>query len=458
MSISSALSRFAHNIRYEEIPAPVARRAKLLMLDAIGIGFASSGFDFARKAFDGVSRFGAGASVVIGFGRSLPLRDAVLMNGILVHGLDYDDTYLPGAVHMTASGVPCTLGMAAEAGATGRDWLTAFIVGLEISARVGRGGNGGFQKAGFHPTSICGTMGASVAAARLMKLDEEAMRRAQGIALSMASGSMQPVQDGTWTKRMHPGWAAAAGISAAGLAAGGFTGPDAAYEGRHGLYNLFLGEHASKADPSLVCKELGETWEFARSSVKLYPACHQSHAFINAALALAREYDVRADDIERIDTLVAEMTRDLVCEPADAKKRPDSSYLAQFSLPYAMAACFTRRQFGLDAIEEQAYTDPAALALAQKVRYSIDPNAGFPTTRTGEVIVTLRDGSTVRRRHEIRPDEPAPEDAIMSKFFANADLAIDRGAAERIAGLILDLDEQPDARAVGTALASSQRH
>ncbi|HEX2825902.1 MAG TPA: MmgE/PrpD family protein [Burkholderiales bacterium] len=454
MSISSALSRFAHNVRFEEIPAPVARRAKLLMLDAIGIGFASSQYEFARKAFDGVSRFGSGASVVIGFDRALPLRDAVLMNGILVHGLDYDDTYLPGAVHMTASGVPCTLGMAAEAGASGRDWLTAFVVGLEVSARVGRGGNGGFQKAGFHPTSICGTMGASVAAARLMKLDEDAMRRAQGIALSTASGSMQPVQDGTWTKRMHPGWAAAAGISAAGLAAGGFTGPDAAYEGRFGLYNLFLGTHASKADPSLVTQDLGVAWEFARSSVKLYPACHQSHAFMNAALKIAHEHDVKAADIERIDTLVAEMTRDLVCEPAEAKRRPDSSYLAQFSLPYAMAACFTRRRFGLGEIDDASYTDPSMIGLAQKVHYSIDPDAGFPKTRTGEVIVTLRDGAKLRQREEIKPDEPASEEAIVAKFMANADMVMDRARAEAIAERILTLEAQPRAEEVARALAA----
>src|SRR5690606_17631923 len=153
----------------------------------------------------------------------------------------------------------------------------------------------------------------------------------------------------------HPGWAGVCGITAAGLASGGYTGPDEAYEGRYGLYNLFLGEGASKADPSLVVRDLGATWEFARSSVKLYPVCHQSHAFMNAALKIAKEHDVQPGNIERIDTLVAEMTRDIVCEPAEAKGRPDSSYLAQFSLPYAMAACFTRRHFGLGEIDETSY-------------------------------------------------------------------------------------------------------
>ena len=334
MTISNALSRFASATRYEDIPAEVIGRAKLLMLDALGIALASSTYDFAAKAFAGVSRFGGGDSVVIGFDGSLPMRDAALMNGILVHGLDYDDTYLPGAVHTTATNVPCTLAVAGDTGASGRDWLTALTLGLEIAARVGQAGNGGFQKAGFHPTSVCGIMGACVAAGRLMGLDEAALTRAQGIALSMASGSMQPILDGTWTKRLHPGWAASAAITAAALASAGYVGPQEAYEGRYGFYKIFLGELSSKAEPASAAKALGEHWEFVRSSVKLFPACHQTHPFMNAAIAIANEHDVRPADIERIDTLVAEITRDMVFEPAEAKRRPDSSYAAQFSLPY----------------------------------------------------------------------------------------------------------------------------
>jgi 2-methylcitrate dehydratase PrpD len=354
---------------------------------------------------------------------------------------------------MTSSNVPCALGMAAETHASGRDFLTACVIGLEAAARVGLGGKGGFQKAGFHPTSICGTMSSSLVAGRLMGLDQEALSRAQGIGLSMASGTMQPVQDGTWTKRMHPGWAAAAGISAAALAEGGFTGPDAAYEGRFGFYQIFLGSLAVNADPSLVTQGLGESWEFVRSSIKLYPACHQSHAFVNAAIKIATDNELRIDDIESVNTLVAEMTRDLVCEPAEAKSHPDSSYLAQFSLPYAMAASLTRKQFGLAEIEESAYTDPRLVALAQKVRYELDPNAGFPKTRTGEVIVKLRNGKELRERNEIRPDEPASEDAIVAKFMANAARAMSTSRATELCELILSIEREPDTSRVCRALA-----
>ena len=453
MLISETFARFAAELRYENVPQPVRLRAKLLTLDAIGIALASSTYEFAGKALAGLSRFGGGEHAVINFDRKLALRDAVMMNGILVHGLDYDDTYLPGAVHMTSSNVPCLLGIGADAKADGRELLTALVIGLEAAARIGAAGNGGFQKVGFHPTSICGAMACSLLAGRLIGLDREQLKRAQGIALSLAGGTMQPMLDGTWTKRLHPGAAAASGITAAALAEGGFLGPGAAYEGRFGFYNIFLAELRTQGDPSLATHGLGERWELARSSVKLYPACHQSHAFMNAAIKIANEHRFKPEDVERVDTLVSDVARELVCEPAAAKRRPESSYIAQFSLPYGMAACLARRQFGLGEIEESAYTEPALLALAQKVHYEIDPNAGFPRTRTGEVIVTLKNGTRLRERNEIDPDEPAAAEAIERKFFANAQMAIDRPRAEQIRDAVLALEDQPGAGAIMRLLA-----
>lgn len=453
LSISQRFARFAHEVRYDTIPGEILTRAKLLMLDAIGIAFASSKYEFARMAFDGIAQFGAGDGVVIGFERKLPLRDAVLINGMLVHGLDYDDTYLPGSVHMTASSVPCALGMSAHRSLGGRDFLAACIMGLETSARLGQAGKGLFAKAGFHPTALCGAMSCALVSSRLMGLDEAAMRRAQGIALSMASGSMQPMLDGTWTKRIHPGWAAAAGISAAGIASGGYTGPEDAYESKFGFYNLFLGASAAQADPTLAIDALGERWEFARASIKLYPVCHQSHAFMNAAIRIAAEHDLHADDVESVQTLVAEITRDLVCEPAAAKAAPTTSYMAQFSLPYAMAACLTRRRFGLEEIEEPSYTDPSLVRLARKVRYEMDPNPGFPKTRTGEVRVTLRNGQVLKAREEILPDEPASAEEIVAKFMSNATSRMSTARAAQIRDRILAIEREPDMRSFCSLLA-----
>jgi len=448
MTVAHALSEFAQKLRYETIPAAVSKRAKLLLLDAVGAAFASTKYEFSSKALAGLRRFGEGDSPVIGFDTRLGFRDAVRVNGVLVHGLDYDDTYLPGSVHLTASNVPSALGMAFETGASGRDLLMALTLGLEAGARVAVAGMGGFQAAGFHPTGICGAMSSSLVAGRLWGLSTQQQTWAQGIALSMASGTMQPMQDGSWTKRIHPGWAAAAGITAAAMASEDFVGPEEAYEGRYGFYNLFLGSKAEAAQPQRVMDGLGSDWQFTRSSIKLYPACHQSHAFMNAALKLVKQHNIKAAEIESVRTLVSEMAVPLVCEPLDAKRKPDSSYLAQFSLPYAMASCFGRGRYGLAELEKESYTDPALVDLAHKVSYELDPNSGYPKTRTGEVIVKLRDGRTLSQRDEILPDEPAPEADIVRKFVENVAMVRNEARAQELCALIMGLDTEPDVRRV----------
>ncbi|MBI4189164.1 MAG: MmgE/PrpD family protein [Betaproteobacteria bacterium] len=455
MLIADTLSKFAADLKYETVPPPVRERAKHLMLDAIGIAFASGKYEFSRRALSGIRRLGEGDADVIGFSTRLQLRDSVLMNGLLVHGLDYDDTYLPGSIHLTASSVPTALGMSAHVGTSGRNLLTACVLGLESGARLAVAGKGGFQQAGFHPTGVCGAFASALIAGRLMELTPQQLTMAQGIALSTAAGSMQPIRDGSWTKRMHPGWAGAAGITAASMARGGFVGPAAAYEGRFGFYTMYLGNEAANADMSLVTANLGENWEFPRASIKLYPAGHLSHAFMNAAIKLVREHRINPKEVQFVRTLVAKTAVPLICEPAETKRRPTSSYMAQFSLPYAMACCLTRGRFGLAEIEEASFNNPDLIALAEKVEYEIDPNSSYPKFRSGEVIIKMKDGRELRRRENILPDEPAPNETIVAKFMDNAQLVMPDARAKAIRDMVLAMEDEPDARRISRALGGN---
>ena len=292
-TLSQQVSQFVATRVLGDIPNAVRERAKLVILDAIGNAFAASRYPFVPVALSALSSLGSGDGTVIGLDARLALRDAVVMNGILVHGLDYDDTYLPGSVHLSASCVPVVLGMGAHAGANGRDMLMAAVLGLEIGARVAAAARGGFVNAGFHATGIAGAFGSAVAAGRLMKLNAEQHMLAQGVALSLTSGTLQPLQEGSWTKRVHPGWAGASGITAAAFARAGYVAPAQAYEGHFGLYSCFLGEHKASAQPQAVVEGLGESWEFTRTSIKLFPACHQLHAFMNCAIKLADRKSTR---------------------------------------------------------------------------------------------------------------------------------------------------------------------
>jgi 2-methylcitrate dehydratase PrpD len=459
-TLSQQVAQFVALRAYDDIPQAVRERAKLIMLDAIGTAFAASRYPFAPVALSALSSLGGGDSVVIGMDTKLALRDAVVMNGILVHGLDYDDTYLPGSVHLSASCVPVVLGMGAHARASGEEMLMACALGLEISARIAAAAKGGFVNAGFHATGIAGTFGSTVAAGRLMKLDASQHTLAQGVALSVTSGTLQPLQEGSWTKRLHPGWAGASGITAAAFARSGYVGPAQAYEGRFGLYTCFLGEHAEAAQPNGVVEGLGDVWEFTRTSIKLFPACHQLHAFMNAAIKLSQEQTFSADNVEWVRTLIADAAVPLVCEPLESKLKPASSYSAQFSLPYSVACALARGKYGLNEIEAPAYTDPELLKLARKVSYEIDPNPGFPKSRSGEVIVKMKDGRELRCRENIFPDEPADADAIITKFLQNTDGILPAVSARQIQDAVLGLEKQTDTvkfvHSLGMAKTSSQ--
>jgi len=456
-TLSQTVAQFLASRQCGDIPRAVRERAGLVMLDAIGTAFAASRYPFAPVALSALQSLGSGDSIVIGMNARLALRDAIVMNGILVHGLDYDDTYLPGSVHLSASTVPVALGLGTHTKASGEEMLLACALGLEISARIAKAAQGGFVNAGFHATGIAGAFGSTAAAGRLMKLDAAQHTLAQGIALSVTSGTLQPLQEGSWTKRLHPGWAAASGVTAAAFAKSGYVGPAQAYEGRFGLYTCFLGEHANGAKPGLVTEGLGEIWEFTRTSIKLYPACHQLHAFMNAAIRLTREQAFTADNVASVRALIADAAVPLVCEPLESKLKPNSSYSAQFSLPYSVASALMRGKFGLDEIEAPSYTDVEVLKLAQKVRYEIDPNPGFPKFRSGEVIVHMKDGREFRHRDNILPDEPAGAEAIVTKFMQNTDGVVPRAQAERIRDTVLAMERIKEAGEITALLGGAVR-
>ncbi len=451
--LSDTLATFAVNTNIDATPAAVRDWAKLLILDAVGNAYASSRFDFARQALTAMLGLDSGASTVIGMPGRLTLRDAVLMNGMLVHGLDYDDTYLPGAAHLTASCVPTTLGVAAHLDASGADLLAACLIGVESGIRLAAVAKGSFLKTGFHPTSLCGAFGSVIGAGRLMKLTHEQMMMAQGLVLSSASGNMQPTQEGAWAKRLHPGLMGSAAITAASLARQGFTGPHEVYEGRYGLFPCFLGVHAGDADLSLATQRLGAHWECARTSIKLYPACYQSHAAMNAAVELREQEAVDVTQIESIHARMAEAAVALVCEPLAAKKKPHNSYAAQFSLPYALACCLARGRFALEETAEASYSDPLLLDLADKVSYEIDPDSGFPKFRSGEVIVRLKDGRVVSRRKNVLPDEPASAAQIIAKFRQNTQYALTPAKAGQVTEMILNLEKLGSAKTLSELIS-----
>lgn len=449
------LGEFSAGLRFDDVPQAIVRQAKRCLIDAVGIAFASGAYDFSRRILAAlVTERTVGRYPVIGFAERLSSnRDAALVNGVLIHGLDYDDTHVPGVVHVSASGLPAALAVALERHLTGREFLTGYILALEVTARLSAVAEGGFHQVGFHPTGVVGAFGAAVAAGALSGLSPSAIAHAQGIVGSMAAGSLEFLETGAWTKRLHPGHAAACGLLAARLASQGFTGPRHVYEGRFGLYRTHLGEELS-ADPLSALDDLGERWEVPRVAIKPYPACHFTHSFIDAALSLL-QLGLEPSEIAQVECLIAPGEVGTVCIPAEAKKSPKNEYAAKFSLQYIVAAALLRGRFGLEELREESLFDSEILDLAQRVSYRDDPDSGFPRHYSGEVIVTTRDGRTLRAREQVNrgaEERPIADSTIERKFVDNVCLTRSRFVAARIGEMLQGIDGVPDMAAVGEVL------
>jgi len=276
------------------------------------------------------------------------------------------------------------------------------------------------HKAGFHPTAIFGAMGAAAGVSAALGLSARQLVDALGIAASMASGIIEYLAEGTWTKRLHPGWAAQSGIRAALLARGGFIGPRTVFEGVHGLFHGFA--HTTKGDYGALTGDFGTRWVTETLAFKPYPCGTMAHPYIDCAKRLAAR-GIKAGDVKELICEVAEGTVHRLWEPLADKQRPPNGYAAKFSTPFLLATGFVHGGVGLDAFTDAAVRDKDVLALSSKVRYVIDPDNPYPNNFTGHIRAVLNDGTVIEERQpHFRggAHEPLSRPDIEEKFILNA--------------------------------------
>jgi 2-methylcitrate dehydratase PrpD len=418
----------------------------LHLLDAIGVALASAGTGVGAPYLDAAATLGSsGSASILGLRMTRDAATAALLNGGLIHGLEFDDTHTSSIVHGSAILAPAALAMAQEEAAKGEDLLRAYILGWEVLIRIGLAAPGAFQARGFQITSVAGALVAALQAAEILRLDEGRAVAAVGIALSQASGVFEFLTNGSSVKSMHPGWAAHAGVVAARLAAAGLTGPETALDGQMGLFNQFASDGSLAIERfSASLATLGRHWHLPEAAYKFLPCCHYLHPYVEALEEIG---PVAAADIQAVHCRVAPSAASIICEPWSRKQAPATGHEVRWSLPVVVAARLVD-----GAIGHATFAAPPSKPvreLAARVTWSpLEPNA-FPQRFEAELTVTFRDGHRQRCRIEDvfgGATRPATADQIKGKFRANAALRLEEAAIAGLESAIETLDHYPSAR------------
>jgi 2-methylcitrate dehydratase PrpD len=418
-AVAEIFAAWAAGLEAEAIPAAARTVARHALLDVAGLCIAARGTDYvvaALAAWDA-----EGPCTALGHRRGLDAAGAAFVNGMAAHGEDFDDSFEGTPVHASAVVLPAVLATAERYGCSGAELLRGYVVGAELMCRLALVAPTAIHRAGFHPTAVIGALGAAAGVGAALRLSPRQLTDALGIAGSMASGIIEYLAEGTWTKRLHAGWAAQAGLRAALLGREGFLGPRTVLEGEHGFFRAF-GVPDIAPDFRCVTESLGGEWQMAKIAFKPYACGTMLHPFIDCAIRLARE-GVAAAEVQEVICGVGEGTVHRLWEPLAEKRTPSTPYSAKFSGPFAIALGLVEQAAGLEQFAGAKVRDADLLALAARVRYEVDPDNPYPRNYTGVVRVRLRDG---RVREAEQPylrggvREPLDHAEIVTKFRANA--------------------------------------
>ena len=415
MSLSVA-ERLAEAALAARPDAAMRRATARLLLDVVGLCVAARHTDYIAPMLAAAE---AGTATAIGHARKFSAADAALINGTAAHGEDFDDTFEGGPIHAGAVMVPAVLAAAERFGLSGEACLRGIAVGTEAACRLSTVIPKAVHKAGFHPTSVFGTPAAALAVGTAMGLSRPDLAGAVGIAGSFASGIIEYLAEGAWTKRLHPGWAAQAGMRAAVLARERFFGPRTVFEGTHGLFHGFA--HGQPANWDALLAGFGSQWVAATIAFKPYAAGTMTQPYIDCARRL-RATGIAPEQIAAIECETAEGILHRLWEPLAAKQAPPNGYAAKFSVPYCVAAGFVLDDAGIAAFEDFLVADARLRALAAKVSYVVDPDNPYPRAYTGHVRVRLSDGRVAEERQaDLRggAKDPLSDDELTRKFRAN---------------------------------------
>ena len=451
-SVIEQLAAYAIEESFDKLPAAAVQAARLAILDTLGVALAGAAETTAVRARALIAhRRGVEEATVIGAPLRVSVEDAAFANGTAAHALDYDDLNQSLSGHPSAPILPAALAVAERAGLSGAALLTAFVVGVEIEAKLGRALNPRHYEVGWHATATLGVFGAAAATAKLLGLSVEHTAHALAIAASMASGIK--ANFGTDCKPLHVGHAARCGIEAALLAEAGFTGNPRVLEHGDGFGATYGGGATPVWD--LATAGLGAPHELVDPGigVKRFPSCASTHQSLDATLALMDEHAIAPAAVDTVDCGVFYLApHQLIYD------RADTGLQGKFSMPYCVSVALLDGTVGLAQFADERVRRSDVQSLMPKVRMFVHPDqttsACLPT-RFSEVTITLNDGRRLVRRvsqAKGQPKNPLTVGELEAKFRDCAARTLSPERVRSVLAAVRTLETVPDVKVLARLL------
>jgi 2-methylcitrate dehydratase PrpD len=457
MNESLTLAKHITDIGYDDLPSNVLDAAKKSFLDALGVTLAAGTLGEGCKAFVdlAIAEGGKKESTILGFGAKAPAFMAAFANGSMAHALDFEDAHDEAPVHPNAATIPAALAVAESIGnVSGREFITAIVLGCDLVCRLGLALNGNPLEYGWYIPPILGAFGATAAVCKLLNLTVEQILDAFSLTLCQATCSAELTHSPhSVVRSIRDAFSAKAGVLSALLAKQGVTGFHQPIEGKAGLYNLYA---RGNYDPSRLTNELGRTFEGANVSFKPWPSCRGTHSYIDAVLQILDAGNLKPSDVEAIKVVVSPVNQ-MLCEPLERKQNPVTAIDAKFSLPFVMATALLYGRVTLDHFTPQALADQDVLAIARKVTYEVDTGLTLKETTRGFLQINTRN-ETFSKRVDFaygHPKNPISQEALVSKFMdcaRHSAKRISKKKLDEIVELILNLEQVENIREITEAL------
>ena len=441
MDIAQEYADYALGSKFEDLPFDVVECAKKLIFDGIAIMIAGSSAGGIGTLVDLFREWGGKPeSTILVFGDKVPAQNAVACNASMARANDYGALHERAIVHMNDPLVPGCLAIAErQGGISGREYISALVVGMEVMARLGLSLNTAFLKTGFQATNHIGSFGTALSAGKLLGLDRQTLAQALGITYGQIAGTVQATVEGSVMVRIQQGFATEIGIRSAIMAQRGIDGPTGVFQGKFGYFPVF---HQNQYDPSRATDQLGGKFEIKNVSIKNFPCCFLSH-FANAAmLQLVEEEGISFREVDEILVRVNQGVYNVVCDPLPKKRNPTTAREALFSLPYTVAAALVRNHVSLEDFTAEAIQDPLVRAMANRVTPVVDQKIEEEygrEIRPAIVEVTLRNGRKASRRVDFvkgHPNNPMTLEEVEEKFRTCLPFAARPLSPEKISALI----------------------